>query len=112
MLACWGCRTSGVSSSASSDHDDCRSSSGDWRQMKNKDDQCSEHSVFICFVSKEKYSDGCCWRCPGVSHYASLRLDSMIAGKQISAKKILHLLWLYCSFSSVCQASVTLSMEP
>ena len=28
--------------------------------------------------SKEKYSDGCCWRCPGGSHYALLRLDSMI----------------------------------
>ena len=63
----------------------------------------------IVQCSTQKYRDGCCWRCPGGAHLQAIRTDSLLAQKQIPAMKFLHLLWLYCTFSSVLQTAVTLS---
>lgn len=73
-------------------------------------DSCQQWMTLVK-CSTQKYKDGCCWRCPGGAHSQSIRTDSLLAKKQISAAKFLHLLWLYCTFSSVCQAAVTLSMD-
>lgn len=74
---------------------------------------CSSCQQWMTIVkcSTQKFKDGCCWRCPGGAHFQSIRSDSLLARKQISFSKFLHLLWLYCTFSSVCQAAVTLSMD-
>ena len=75
---------------------------------------CSSCQQWMTIVkcSTQKFKDGCCWRCPGGAHFQSIRSDSLLARKQISFTKFLHLLWLYYTFSSVCQAAVTLSMDP
>ena len=52
-----------------------------------------------------KYKDGCCWRCPTGDHFASVRADSILLGQEITAGKFIHLLWLYCTFSSVNHAA-------
>lgn len=62
--------------------------------------------------STTKYGEGCCWRCSSGNHFTSVRSDSILSQKNMPAGKFLHLMWLYCTFSSVSQAATILSVNP
>lgn len=73
-------------------------------------DQCN-HYMELKSCSTSKYTDGCCWSCTNTEHYRSVRADSILHNRSMKFSTFIHILWLFCNRTSVCDATRILSMN-
>lgn len=57
------------------------------------------------------YRDGCCWVCPRGGQRLSVRADSILYNKNMAFTQFLHVLWIFCTRTSVADAARILSMN-